>query len=203
MSNDVDLELVQRLHPDDGTGREAARQRARTDLLNELNGAGSNSGQRPVPRRRRLRLIAFGSTATVVAAVIAAVLLLTATSATSPAYALTRHSDGTLTLTLYRLTNDIPALNAQLAEMGIDETIVPVTAQCQNQFPIYPVGPPDTTITLYAGRKYLSPGFQGVLAAEELANGKVALAQGALRPADIPACFATVAHTHITLTPQP
>lgn len=202
MSNDIDLELVQRLHPDDGTGRRAARQRARANLLNEFNAAGSTSSQRPRQRRRHLRLMAFGSTATAVAAAISAVLLLTATSATSPAYALTRHVDGTLTLTLYRLTNDIPALNAQLAQMGIDETVVPVTAQCQNQFPIYPVAA-DTTITLYTGRKYLSPGFQGVLAAEQLPNGKIALAQGALKPADIPPCFATVAHTHITVIPQP
>lgn len=135
------------------------------------------------------------------AAMIVIVLVLSATSATSPAYALTPHGDGTVTLTLYRLTNDIPALNARLAQMGIDETIVPVTPTCTNQAPIYPVGNENSTITLYVGRKYLLPGFQGVLAAQALPSGKVALVQGALHPADIPSCFSTIAHTHLEVLP--
>jgi hypothetical protein len=139
---------------------------------------------------------------TLAGAIVALVLVLSASTATSPAYALTRQPDGTITLTLYRLTNDIPALNARLAQMGIDETIVPVTSTCTYQFPIYPVGGPSFTITLRPHHYDLAPGYQGVLAAEALPSGKIALAQGALKPADIPPCFATVAHTHIRIIPR-
>ena len=139
---------------------------------------------------------------TLAGAIVALVLVLSASSATSPAYALTSQSNGAYTLTLYRLTNDIPALNAQLAQMGIDETIVPVTSTCTYQFPIYPVGGPNFTITLRPDHYDLAPGYQGVLAAEPLPDGKIALAQGALKPADIPPCFATVANTHLQIIPK-
>jgi hypothetical protein len=125
------------------------------------------------------------------AAIVALVLVLSASSATSPAYALTPQPDGTATLTLYSLTNDIPALNARLAKMGIDETVVPVTSTCKHVFPIYPVGAPSRTITLRPNHYDLAPGYQGVLAAEVLPSGQIALLQGALKPADIPTCFAT------------
>lgn len=142
----------------------------------------------------------LGSTATAAAvAVIVATLLLTATSATAPAYALTRHSDGTLTRKFYRLTNDIPALNARLVRMGIDTTVVPVTPQCMNQAPIYPIGSAQSTVKLYVGRKYLPPGYQGVLGAERLPTGKIALVQGAMEPWEIPSCFATVSNTDIII----
>jgi hypothetical protein len=196
VSNDIDLELVRRLHPEEREGRDAARERARADLRNAMHPAGRVSG--PPPARRRLRLITLGSTAAALAAgLIVAILLLTATSATAPAYALTRHSDGTLTLKFYRLTNDIPALNARLARMGIDETVVPVTPQCTNQAPIYPIGSAQSTIKLYVGGKYLAPGFQGVLGAERLPDGKIALVQGAMKPWEIPSCFATLSNTNI------
>ncbi len=203
MSNDIDLDLdlVRALHPENDEGRDAAREQARVDLLNAIDAGGGVAP--PIPASRRRRLIAFGGAATaLLAALIVAILLLTATSETSPAYALTRHSDGTLTLKFYRLTTDIPALNARLAKMGIDETVVPVTPQCTNQAPIYPVGSAQSTITLYVGRKYLAPGFQGVLGAERLPNGRIALVQGALEPWAIPSCFATVANTDITVVPN-
>lgn len=150
----------------------------------------------------RPRLFVATGGLTLAGAIVALVVVLSASSVTSPAYALTRQPDGTITLTLYRLTNDIPSLNARLAQMGIDETIVPVTSTCKYRFPIYPVGGPSSTITLRPNHYDLAPGTQGVLAAEALPNGKIALAQGALRPADIPPCFATVAHTHIQIIPE-
>ncbi len=157
------------------------------------------------PRRPRTLIrprafVAGGGVA--LAAAVAGVLILSATSGTSPAYALTIQPDGTFTLSIYSLTSDIPQLNAKLAQVGIDETVVPVTSSCTNQFPIYDAGSV-TTMTLYAGRKYLAPGTQGVIAAEALPNGHVALVQGALSPADIPSCFATLEHTQITIIPGP
>jgi hypothetical protein len=195
VSNDIDLELVRRLHPEERAGRDAARERARADLLNAIHAAGCVSGP-PLARHRR-RLITLGSTAAALAAgLTVASLWLTATSATTPAYALTRHSDGTLTLKFYRLTNDIPALNARLATMGIDTTVVPVTPRCTNEAPIYPGGSAQSTIKLYVGRKYLVHGNQGVLAAERLPNGKIALVQGAMPRWEIPSYFATLENTN-------
>jgi hypothetical protein len=157
---------------------------------------------RPIRAPRRRQLITFGSAATAPGAgLIVAILLPTAASATTPAYALTRHRDGTLTLKLYRLADDIPALNARLAKLGIDETVVPVTPRCTNQTLIFPVGSAQSTIKLYVGRKYLARGDQGVLGAERLPDGKIALVQGAMPPWEIPSCFATVANTHITINP--
>jgi hypothetical protein len=167
------------------------------ELRADLHAAARHPDRRFTLRRSALprpKLMIAGGGLTLAGSVIAIVLALSATSATSPAYALTRQPDGTVTLTLYRLTNDLPSVNARLARMGIDETIVPVTPDCKNVAPIYPVGSASSTVTLYPGRKYLAPGYQGFLAAEALPDGKIALAQGALKPADIPSCFATAAH---------
>jgi hypothetical protein len=175
------------------------------ELRADLQAAALRPERRVVDRWRTLRrpklFVATGGI-TLAGAIIAVVLVLSASSATSPAYALTRQPDGTITLTLYRLTNGIPALNTRLAQMGVNETIVPVTSTCKHQVPIYPIGGPSSTIKLYRGRKYLAPGYQGVMAAQALPDGKIALAQGAMKPADIPPCFATVAHTHIRLIPE-
>jgi hypothetical protein len=152
--------------------------------------------------RRRPKLFMATGGLTLASAIVAVVLVLSASSATSPAYALTRQPDGTIKLTLYRLTNDIPTLNTRLAQMGIDTTIVPVTSTCKYQAPIYPVGGPSYTITLRPHHYDLAPGYQGVMAAQVLPNGKIALAQGAMKPAEIPPCFATVAHTHIQIIPE-
>ena len=201
MSNDIDLELVRRLHPEERARRDEARERARAELLNAMPAARRISG--PHLSRRRFGLITLGSTAAALAAGLTlAILLLTATSATAPAYALIRHRDGTLTLKLYALTDEIPALNARLAKIGIDETVVPVTPQCTNQFPIYPVGSAQSTIRLYVGRKYLAPGEQGVLGAERLPSGQIALVQGAMPRWMIPSCFATLANSDIIVTPD-
>lgn len=141
---------------------------------------------------RRPKLFIATGGITLAGAIIAVVLVLSASSATSPAYALTRQPDGAINLTLYRLANeDIPALNARLAQMGIDETIVPVTSTCKYLFPIYPVGA-SITVTLRPHHYDLAPGTQGVMAAQVLPNGKIAFAQGALKRADIPPCVATV-----------
>lgn len=176
------------------------------ELRADLRAAARRPDRRLTLRRSKFmppRLLMASAGLTLAAAISAVVLVLSATSDTSPAYALVRQPDGTITLRLYRLTGDLHALNARLARMGIDETIVPVTPACKYQAPIYPVGNASTTIKLYRGRQYLAPGDQGVMAAEALPDGKIALVQGAMKPADIPPCFATVAHTHITVIPNP
>ena len=89
----------------------------------------------------------------------------------------------------------IPALNAEFQKDGIDETVIPVEADCTNPgigVVTYPGATPSTTITLVPGRKYLAPGYDGVLAAEQLPDGTVALGEGAMKP-PLPSCFNTTA----------
>ncbi len=176
------------------------------ELRADLRAAALRQDRRLTLRRSTLmrpRLLMTSAGLALVAATLAVVLILSASSDTSPAYALIRQPDGTITLRLYRLTGDLKSLNARLARMGIDETIVPVTPTCTYQFPIYPAGNASSTITLYRGRKYLAPGEQGVMAAEALPERKIAIAQGAMKPWEIPPCFATLANTHIIVQSTP
>jgi hypothetical protein len=168
-------------------------------LIPELRVALENAPlqHRTVPRsaswRRRPRLLLTGGSAAVAAALAALILIVSASSSTPPAYALTRHADGTVTLRLYDLSRDIPQLNARLASLGISETVVPMRKGCKYGAPIYPE-PGQDAITLRPHHFDLAPGYQGFLAAERLANGRVAYGQGALRPSEIPPCFAPPAH---------
>jgi hypothetical protein len=140
-------------------------------------------------RRWRLRVLLTGGSSALAAALAALILILSASSSTPPAYALTRHADGTVTLRLYDLSRGIPQLNAKLASLGISETVVPIRKGCKYGAPIYPQAAHDT-ITLRPHHYDLASGYQGFLAAERLANGRVAYGQGALRPSEIPPCFA-------------
>jgi hypothetical protein len=152
------------------------------------------------PRRHRRRLTALGALP-VAAAVAAAVVLLTSASTTTPpAYALTRHSDGSITITLNQLTTGIPALNTKLHQLGIDETVIPITAGCHSRDgsgplvmhpnPLYEFnGSLTTTYTTGHDKRHPTPtGFHYVLAAKRLPNGKILGFIGALR-APIPTCL--------------
>lgn len=124
--------------------------------------------------------------------VVVAVLLISATSSTPPAYALTGHADGSYTLKLYTLSSGIPQLNAKLRALGIDETVVPMVKGCPYTPPQYPVNGQDT-ITLRPNHYDLLPGMQGFIAASLLPDGRVSYAQGALPSNGIPPCFGTSA----------
>ncbi len=157
----------------------------------------------PAPKRMHKRPLLLGGGVTALAgAVIAAVLAINATSA-PPAYAVTRNADGTVTVTIKDLATAVPELNAKFAKMGIDETVVPAEANCPkstNSLSLfaYPREASTDTLTFVPGRKYLAPGFTGVVAAEQLANGEVAMTVGAVKP-PVPSCFSNVAyHLHTT-----
>jgi hypothetical protein len=140
------------------------------------------------PRARRFALAAAGSTA--VAAIAAAtVLLVGATSGAAPAYALTHNADGSITITLHNLTTGISQLNARLHQMGINETVVPVTSSCTTSTPVLDPGPGNLseTITIGQGNGYPA-GVDGYLAAEQLPDGRIGLGIGGMK-APLPRCF--------------
>jgi hypothetical protein len=147
--------------------------------------------------RRGRALLASGGVAVcgVIAAVVA-VLLVSATSSPSPAYAL---ADGSYTLRIYTLTGDIPQLNAKLSALGIDETVVPIVKGCPNVVPSYPVNG-QLTITLRPNHYDLAPGEQGFLAARVLPEGRLQYIQGAMPANEIPSCFGT---QDVEIVPDP
>ena len=70
-------------------------------------------------RRRPLRLVALSTTA-LAAIAAAAVLAISATTATPPAFAVTRHHDGSVSLMISRRVS-IASVNRKLAMMGIEK----------------------------------------------------------------------------------
>lgn len=150
-------------------------------------------------RRVRPVLVSAGGVL-VLAATLAVVLVLSATTSTPPAYALMQNADGSVTVTINDLTTAIPALNAKFAEMGIEETVIPVKAGCSTPGLVSAPGASLTdSLTLSPGRKYLAPGDTGYLAAEQLPDGKVALSVGAMKP-PLPSCFSNAVATSFPAT---
>jgi hypothetical protein len=68
-------------------------------------------------RRGGRRLVAVPA-ALIAAALIAVLLLSSAGPTTTPAYALTRHANGSITITINDLATGIPALNARMKALG-------------------------------------------------------------------------------------
>ena len=151
-----------------------------------------------IPRARptgRRPLLVGGGAATVAGATVAAVLAISASTAAPPAYAMTQNADGSITVTINDLATAAPELNAKFASMGIHETVVPVEANCQNvsQF-LFAYPHASTMESLTFGNKWLAPGFTGVIAAEQLPNGEVAMMIGAIKP-PVPSCYSSQAFT--------
>jgi hypothetical protein len=156
------------------------------------------------PRRRTERPLLIGGGVTALAGVGAGLALaLGAFASAPPAYALTRNAAGSITITINDLETAAPQLNARFAAMGIEETVVPVQANCPVK-----AGSPDLqgapllvdpqeqrsdTLTFYPGDRWLAPGFTGIIAAEQLPDGKVAMAIEAIRP-PVPSCFPATAY---------
>ena len=153
--------------------------------------ARSDPGRRiKLARAHRSRLALAGS---MVAAMTAAVVLLvSAIASPPPAYALTRHPNGSITVTINDLQTAIPQLNARFASMGVDETVIPITRDCPSQLsvPAFPQSAENDTFTFTPneGHEYLPAGYNGVLAAGYTSSGQLLLFIGALKP-PLPACF--------------
>jgi hypothetical protein len=152
----------------------------------------------PLPARtRRLREprigVLSGATIALAATIAAIVLALGATASTPPAYAVVKHADGSVTITLRDLAIGIPALNNRFRQLGIPETVIPMTAGCSSRDGSGPlVMHPDPlfeygraiTVTLSPARDAshrAPPGFHYVLAAMQLPNGKLLAFIGALK----------------------
>lgn len=146
--------------------------------------------------------LAGGAGLTIAGLAAAALLLLGANAGTPPAYALTRNSDGTITVTLNDLSQGVRELNARFHQLGIDETAIPVKAGCRAPAgPSFPGhGPlhmrgfamngPFRSMTFSSGKGDPPPrGFRYVIAAERLPGGQVVEFLGAIKP-PLPACFA-------------
>jgi hypothetical protein len=143
------------------------------------------------PRRwREQPRILTAAAAVIAAAAVTAVLLLGAATSPQPAYALTENQDGTITVTLHDLATAIPQLNVKFARLGIEETVIPITSRCSTpaSLLVTPAGSLNRSLTLTAGRKYLLPGWRGVIAAKQLPGGKVGLIFGAVQGPP-PSCF--------------
>ena len=148
-------------------------------------------------RRSRLR-IAAGIATAIAAIAVAVVLVVDATTATPPAYALTRNSDDSITISLSNLTTGISQLNARLQQMGINYTVIPVTQNCSTSTPVLSAGPGSLSETITIGTKNTEPaGINGYLAAEQLPNGTIGLGIGGMKP-PLPTCFSPA-----TMTVQP
>jgi hypothetical protein len=142
---------------------------------------------RATPNPRRPALIT-GTALAAAVAVAAALLVFTATTSV-PAYAVTAHSDGTVTVTL-KDVQAMTALNAELTRDGIAARAIPLTADCPvHGFPNpMPAGTNPSTYTITLVPAEIPPGYTAVLAVGETASGQIALAQGAFR-SPVPVCF--------------
>jgi hypothetical protein len=151
------------------------------------------------PRRLQLGLLGGGSMI-LAATIVVIVVAFGATTGAPPAYAVTQNANGSITITLSELTTGIPALNAKLRELGIPETVIPITADCHStdrsgNLVMHPnpmfeySGSISTTYTPQAARRHpAAPGYHYVLAAKRLPNGKLLGFIGALKE-PIPSCL--------------
>jgi hypothetical protein len=147
---------------------------------------------------RRPLVIGGSATAAVVAA---AVGIIGAVTSTPPAYAMTQHADGSVTVTINDVADAVAGVNAKFAAMGIDETVVPVESSCpdtgslEQELQLYPEGSMSESLTFKPGipTAWRQGGYTGVIAAEQLPNGKVAMTMEAIKP-PLPKCFPSTAY---------
>ena len=153
----------------------------------QLERAGRREFEAPRAHHRRTVRAVAASTATLAAAATVIAFAVSATTNTPRAYALTQSSDGTITVTINDLTTGIPQLNARFAQMGIDETVIPVEAGCTTPGLVAdPGAKPTDTLTLKPAPKNSNVDY--FLAAERLPDGSIALSVGATTP-PLPTCF--------------
>ena len=159
------------------------------DLMRE-HGSTLANARPPAPRGRiapRRALLAVGGTGVAVAAA-AGVLVATAAGSapghsatvaggTAPAYSLTTHSNGTITLAVYKKSG-IAGANAKLHELGDSQVyVVPVEAGCPSISSLpAPAVPAKLNITLQSGRSTggsFTVSAQGIPAGDILVVGFV------------------------------
>lgn len=161
----------------------------------------------PKPRRAAPRFtrvvrgpLALTAAAVMLTAAVATtvVLLLGATATTPAAYALTKNSDGSVTVSVRNLQTAIRPLNRRFAALGIPERIIPITKACthlggavyaikQSQLTNLP-----WTFTVRKSRKWLAPGDTGFMAIGRSDRGQLLYSQGAMKP-PLPTCFKNIA----------
>jgi hypothetical protein len=122
------------------------------DLMRE-HGPALQAAELTAPgRRRHLRRGAWlaGGAGTLAVGITAS---LVAFGGTSPAYAITQHSDGTVTVAI-RQASGVPGANATLRGLGVRVVLVPVKAGCPSVLslrrPVAPRGPSRITVPFFA-----------------------------------------------------
>jgi hypothetical protein len=153
--------------------------------------------ERGPSRKRRPHARSLLALPPVAAAATAAVLLVTsAGSLPTQAYALTRHADGSVTVTIRNLAHGVPQLNDRLAELGIRAKAIPVTANCRAasdgisliDFGHPAVGQSARGNSVTIGNADVPAGSTSYVAAERTATGQIALAIGTTR-GPLPSCL--------------
>jgi hypothetical protein len=168
----------------------------------------------PEPRRGRPWAFA-GGTVVIAGTAAATVLVISATSTTTPAYAVNRHADGSVQLTLRRASG-VAGLNARLKALGVPAQVVAARSDCRGQISVAPVAPAAARARLTAARaavaqatlhpRRVKPGWTQLIVASRTRHGGLVLIQSAARRA-VPACAAPVqsiaGKVHIMVAPPP
>jgi hypothetical protein len=151
----------------------------------------------PGPRRRPTALL--GATVLIAAGAGVAVIAISASTTTAPAYAVTRNPNGSVSVTLRRLSA-IADVNARLKTLGVRAVVTRTGSECSSVptkiVRISPVrvspstAPNDSSSTKQVtipGSRSARPGALHVLIAFPGAGGRIALVQGQSN-APVPAC---------------
>jgi hypothetical protein len=150
------------------------------------------------PRSTRRRTVVLG-TAVGIAGVAAVIVVALGTFSASPAYAVTKNPDGTITITLSQFSA-LPALNRELARDGLPLKAVPATSDCPfnpNQgLPNTARGPglPPTDSITIGTSEIASEGGVDVIGVSQAATPGHLLMMDAGVPADaVPSCINSAA----------
>ena len=128
------------------------------DLMREHGPALVQLGLPAQPRRTlpaRRALLAGGGTVAIAGAIVGSLVAgggaphAKVAGNRSPAYAVTKHANGTITLAVYRKSG-IAGANARLAQLGDDNlVVVPIEAGCPDSLPLPPVSPKSITAHVF------------------------------------------------------
>lgn len=163
-----------------------------SDLVQQ-HGAGLALAQRPAPRRRRTRpALLTGGAVGVLGTATALAFALAATTST-PAFAVTNNSDGTVTVTIHDIAG-VAGANAELARLGVRASAVPAVSGCTAPVTREPeyrfagaLRPDPASYAVTIKPSAIPRGDTLVLAAKELSTNRVELGVMLVRgPA--PAC---------------
>lgn len=151
------------------------------------------------PRFRRPALLT-GSALGIAGLATAGALALTSAS---PAFAVTKNPDGTVSVTLSDLS-DLPALNQKLAQDGVPVTAVPLSTSCAatgaiknpsgEGTPSISASHQEATDVVTIDPRLVPSGEIGVLGASQTASGQVGLVFGETIP-PAPSCLNSAAFT--------